>query len=217
MIFPDHVHQGKSWQEWDEEYKQPTKKFKLELFLKYEKEIGYYQFLQYMFFTEWEKVKAYANAHDVEIIGDIPIFVSMDSADVWGNPSLFQLDAKGHPLAVAGVPPDYFSETGQLWGNPLYDWDAHEETKFAWWISRIKNQLKYVDILRIDHFRGFEAYWSVPYDNSSDALQKVCRRDEGKRMRIYPEHLVACIVDDMAGYRHVWCYKTLCQGLFTRA
>ena len=157
------LHQGKSWQEWDEEYKQPTKKFKTELFLKYEKEIGYYQFLQYMFFTEWNAVKAYANEHGIEIIGDIPIFVSMDSADVWGNPSLFQLDTKGHPLAVAGVPPDYFSETGQLWGNPLYDWDAHEETKFAWWISRIKNQLKYVDILRIDHFRGFEAYWSVPY------------------------------------------------------
>ena len=157
------LHQGKSWQEWDEEYKQPTKKFKTELFLKYEKEIGYYQFLQYMFFTEWNAVKAYANEHGIEIIGDIPIFVSMDSADVWGNPTLFQLDTKGHPLAVAGVPPDYFSETGQLWGNPLYDWDAHEETKFAWWISRIKNKLKYVDILRIDHFRGFEAYWSIPY------------------------------------------------------
>ncbi len=157
------LHQGRSWQEWDEEYKVPTSALKTQLYAKYEKEIGYYQFLQYIFFMEWDEVKAYANEQDIQIIGDIPIFVSMDSADVWANQNLFKLDTKGHPLSVAGVPPDYFSKTGQLWGNPLYDWKAHEDTKFAWWILRIKNQLKHVDILRIDHFRGFEAYWSIPY------------------------------------------------------
>lgn len=108
-------------------------------------------------------LKRYANEKGVRIIGDIPIFVSMDSADVWGNQHLFQLDTKGFPTAVAGVPPDYFSATGQLWGNPLYDWDAHDCEGYQWWISRVKNQLQILDILRIDHFRGFEAYWAVPY------------------------------------------------------
>ena len=157
------LHNGKSWQEWDEEYKTPTKAFKKDMLEKYAKETGYYQFLQFILFQEWDEVKAYANARNIQIIGDIPIFVSMDSADVWANQELFQLDTKGHPLAVAGVPPDYFSKTGQLWGNPLYNWDAHIEEGFAWWISRIKSQLKNLDILRIDHFRGFEAYWSIPY------------------------------------------------------
>lgn len=119
--------------------------------------------MQFLFFEEWQELKSYANEHGVHIIGDIPIFVSMDSADVWANRYLFQLDTKGFPLRVAGVPPDYFSETGQLWGNPLYQWEVHEKEGYAWWISRIKNQLEVLDILRIDHFRGFEAYWSVPY------------------------------------------------------
>ena len=126
-------------------------------------DIGYYKFLQFLFFTEWGELKAYANKHGVQIIGDIPIFVSMDSADVWANQKLFKLDEKGYPLAVAGVPPDYFSATGQLWGNPLYNWPTHEKEGFAWWIARIKSQLRNLDILRIDHFRGFESYWSIPY------------------------------------------------------
>jgi len=124
---------------------------------------GFYQFLQFIFYKEWMQLKSYANDHGVRIIGDIPIFVSMDSADVWANQHLFQLDTKGFPLRVAGVPPDYFSATGQLWGNPLYDWEAHEKEGFSWWISRIRHQLKSLDILRIDHFRGFESYWAVPY------------------------------------------------------
>jgi 4-alpha-glucanotransferase len=126
-------------------------------------EIYYAKFLQYEFFREWKLVKDYANKAGVSIIGDIPIFVAMDSSDVWANQKLFQLDKKGHPLAVAGVPPDYFSETGQLWGNPLYDWDANAKENYDWWTDRVGLTLKLVDILRIDHFRGFAAYWSVPY------------------------------------------------------
>lgn len=154
---------GVSWLEWKDSYRNPTPQFKEELRRLLAKEIGYYQFLQFLFFTEWRQLKTYANKHGIRIIGDIPIFVSMDSADVWANKHLFQLDSKGYPLAVAGVPPDYFSATGQLWGNPLYQWDAHRQEGFRFWIARIKSQLENLDILRIDHFRGFEAFWSVPY------------------------------------------------------
>ncbi len=157
------VNGGVSWLEWEERYRLPTPTFKKRLRSALRSQIGFYQFLQFLFYKEWLALKAYANAHDVRIIGDIPIFVSMDSADVWANQHLFQLDSKGFPLKVAGVPPDYFSATGQLWGNPLYDWKAHEKEGFSWWISRIRHQLRSIDILRIDHFRGFEAYWSVPY------------------------------------------------------
>ena len=125
-------------------------------------EIGYYCFLQFLFYRQWEALKAYANEKGIAIIGDIPIFVSADSADVWANKELFMLDTKGFPLCVAGVPPDYFSATGQLWGNPLYDWDAHRKEHYRWWISRIRHQLSLTDYLRIDHFRGFESCWSVP-------------------------------------------------------
>ncbi|MCQ2508086.1 MAG: 4-alpha-glucanotransferase [Dorea sp.] len=157
------ANKGVSWLEWPEEYRIPTPEFKRELKETLSESMYYYKFLQFFFFKEWNALKEYANAHGVKIVGDIPIFVSMDSADVWANPALFQLDSKGFPLAVAGVPPDYFSATGQLWGNPLYKWDVHIYTDFQWWISRVEHQLKTVDILRIDHFRGFEAYWSIPY------------------------------------------------------
>ena len=126
-------------------------------------EIQEEMFYQYLFAMQWQALKAYANAKDVSIIGDAPIFVAYDSADVWANQKLFQLDCKGFPKAVAGVPPDYFCAEGQLWGNPLYDWNVHEKTDFAWWVSRVKKALQDTDYLRIDHFRGFESYWSVPF------------------------------------------------------
>ena len=154
---------GKSWLEWEKKYQFPSSAFLTELKTTLKFEIGYYKFIQFIFFKEWYALKKYANEKEIKIIGDIPIFVSLDSADVWANKSLFQLDSKGYPLAVAGVPPDYFSETGQLWGNPLYDWDAHKKTGYKWWILRVQSQLDLVDYLRIDHFRGFEAYWSIPY------------------------------------------------------
>lgn len=157
------VHGGRGWLEWKEEYRRPSREFREELFRTLADDVEYYKFLQFIFFRQWRELKLYANANGIKIIGDIPIFVSMDSADVWANQHLFQLDEKGFPTNVAGVPPDYFSATGQLWGNPLYNWDAHREENFAWWVSRIRTQLTNLDILRIDHFRGFEAYWSIPY------------------------------------------------------
>lgn len=157
------VHGGTSWLEWDDRYRRPDEAFRTELVNSLAADIEYYEFLQFIFFQEWKKLKAYANERGIRIIGDIPIFVSMDSADVWANQYLFQLNEKGFPTNVAGVPPDYFSATGQLWGNPLYNWDNHEKEGVSWWISRIRTQLTNLDILRIDHFRGFEACWSIPY------------------------------------------------------
>ncbi|MCL1862167.1 MAG: 4-alpha-glucanotransferase [Defluviitaleaceae bacterium] len=124
--------------------------------------IEFCKFLQYEFFRQWSNLKEYANEAGVSIIGDIPIFVAEDSSDVWANPELYVLDEHGRPTSVAGVPPDYFSETGQLWGNPLYKWEAHKKTDYEWWCKRIQAVLGMVDIVRIDHFRGFEAYWAVP-------------------------------------------------------
>jgi len=121
-----------------------------------------HKFFQYLFFSQWRALKAYANKRRIRVIGDVPIFVAYDSADVWANPHLFQLDSQGHPIAVAGVPPDYFSPTGQLWGNPLYRWDRMAKTGYAWWAERLKSMLSLVDIVRLDHFRGFVAYWRVP-------------------------------------------------------
>ncbi|MBX3422591.1 MAG: 4-alpha-glucanotransferase [Pirellulaceae bacterium] len=120
------------------------------------------QFIQFLFFSQWQQVKRYANQRGIRIFGDMPIFVSHGSADVWAGQSLFHLDQDGHPTVVAGVPPDYFSQTGQLWGNPLYRWDRLEETGYRWWISRIGAAFQLYDVLRIDHFRGFEAYWEIP-------------------------------------------------------
>ena len=125
-------------------------------------EIEVYKVIQFFFFQQWMALKKYANDNGVSIIGDIPIFVASDSSDVWSNQKLFLLDDAGQPLVVAGVPPDYFSANGQLWGNPLYDWDAMKKEHYHWWIARIRHMLHLVDYVRIDHFRGFEAYWAVP-------------------------------------------------------
>jgi len=127
-------------------------------------EIAFWKFCQWCFARQWSKLKRYANERGVRIIGDVPIFVAYQSADVWSNQELFDLDEKGRPSVVAGVPPDYFSETGQMWGNPLYRWDVHKETNYAWWIARLGHALEQVDLIRVDHFRGFAAYWEVPAD-----------------------------------------------------
>lgn len=156
------MHEGREWLLWDAKYRKPTPAVKANLKKLLEKEISYYYFVQFIFAKEWKSLKEYANAHEIEIIGDIPLFVSLDSADVWANQELFQLDSKGYPTAVAGVPPDYFSEDGQLWRNPLYDWNAHKKEGYRWWIARVRHQLTMTDYLRIDHFRGLESYWSIP-------------------------------------------------------
>ncbi len=140
----------KCWNEWESD--------------EYLEEIFFmWGFIHYEFFTEWQEIKKYANERGIKIIGDIPIYVSYDSSDVYFNKELFQLDEKNLPKCVAGVPPDYFCSDGQLWGNPLYDWDKMEETDFSWWRERIGYMLKLFDGVRIDHFRGFESYWSVDY------------------------------------------------------
>lgn len=156
-------HDGRSWLEWNDEFSNPNKTQKKALAKQLEDGVGYYQFIQFMFFKEWFSLKEYANNKGIKIIGDIPIFVSIDSADVWANKELFQLTKEGFPVVVAGVPPDYFSETGQLWGNPLYKWETHKKKGYSWWIERLKVQLEVTDYLRIDHFRGFDTYWAVPY------------------------------------------------------
>ncbi|HEY0664686.1 MAG TPA: 4-alpha-glucanotransferase [Gallionella sp.] len=126
--------------------------------------VNFWKFCQWRFARQWARLKSYANEHGVRIIGDVPIFVAYQSADVWSHQALFELGENGRPTVVAGVPPDYFSETGQLWGNPLYRWDAHEKTGYAWWISRLRHALQQADLVRIDHFRGFVAYWEIPAD-----------------------------------------------------
>ncbi|WP_353929162.1 4-alpha-glucanotransferase [Okeanomitos corallinicola TIOX110] len=154
---------GASWYKWEKELTQrePTALAKVERELA--PEIFYYKFIQYEFFRQWSQLKNYANQNGVDIIGDIPIYVSHDSADVWANPEIFALDEEtGEVALMAGVPPDYFSATGQLWGNPVYNWEALQKQDFQWWVQRFEAMLDYVDIIRIDHFRGFEGYWAVP-------------------------------------------------------
>lgn len=126
-------------------------------------DIEFQQYLQYKFFSQWKKLKAYANEKGIQIIGDIPIYVAMDSADAWAHPELFQLDERNMPAAVAGCPPDGFSATGQLWGNPLYRWEYHKSTGYDWWMSRMWFCFQMYDVVRIDHFRGFDEYYSIPY------------------------------------------------------
>ena len=157
----------RSWQEWDEDIKlrQP------EVMATYEKElkdeIDYWIFVQYQFYKQWETLKGYTNSLGIKIIGDIPIYVSADSSDAWANDKLFKLDENKNPISVAGCPPDAFSDDGQLWGNPIYDWDYLEETGYEWWIERLKASLKLYDVIRIDHFRGFESYWQIPFGHKT--------------------------------------------------
>ena len=124
--------------------------------------MGFWMFCQWAFYRQWLALKAYANGKGVEIIGDTPIFIAHQSADVWAQQALFELDDTGHPTVVAGVPPDFFSATGQRWGNPLYRWSRHAEDGYAWWVERVRRTFELVDIVRIDHFRGFAGYWAVP-------------------------------------------------------
>jgi len=153
---------GICWLDWPAEYRDASsaksKKLSDEVIYTADAHVFY----QYLFYAQLAKLRAYAGSQGVEIMGDAPIFVALDSSDVWANPELFQLKKNSQPKAVAGVPPDYFAADGQLWGNPLYDWAAHEKTDFAWWIQRIQSNLEFYDIVRLDHFRGFESYWSVP-------------------------------------------------------
>lgn len=158
---------GVNFMEWDEDIRLRNKKAIAEYSKKLTEEIGCYSFQQYLFNLQWTALKKYANKKGIEIIGDIPIYVAFDSADTWANPSLFQLDEKGWPTAVAGCPPDCFTADGQLWGNPLYKWAEHKKTGYQWWLNRMKRCFEIYDIVRIDHFRGFDEYWAVPYGDKT--------------------------------------------------
>jgi 4-alpha-glucanotransferase len=156
-----------SWQQWDEDIKlregKALKKYKEQL----REEIDYWVFLQYLFFKQYNELKQYANSNGIKIIGDIPIYVAEDSADTWANSEIFLLDEAKRPTVVSGCPPDAFSETGQLWGNPIYNWEVLEKQGYKWWIERIRANSKLYDVTRIDHFRGFESYWEVPYGDEN--------------------------------------------------
>ena len=151
------------WVEWDEDIKLRNPEAMQEYREKYAADVEFYQFQQYMFQVQWEKLKAYANEKGIKIIGDIPIYVAFDSSDAWANPELFQFDEECNPVAVAGCPPDAFAVTGQLWGNPLYDWEYHKKTGYEWWMKRLASCYEKYDVVRIDHFRGFDEYYSIPF------------------------------------------------------
>ena len=158
---------GVAWNEWPAPQRDRDPQTLAEARRQLAEAINRQMFRQFLFFRQWNALRKYANQKGIQIIGDIPIFVAMDSSDAWANPGLFYLDEAGKPTVVAGVPPDYFSPTGQLWGNPLYRWDVHKASGFQWWIERIRATLATVDIVRIDHFRGFAGYWEVPGDAST--------------------------------------------------
>jgi len=153
---------GACWLDWPEAHRNYSKAAKQKITPPLQAAIDAQIFYQYIFYGQLRNLRQYATAQSIEILGDVPIFVALDSADVWSHPELFQLDQQLKPTAVAGVPPDYFSADGQLWGNPLYAWQVHQQTGFNWWIRRMLSNLAFYDIVRIDHFRGFESFWSVP-------------------------------------------------------
>jgi len=153
---------GKAWQEWDVELRDRQPEALTAVRKELAEEVEFHCFVQFLFFRQWDRVKAEAGRRGVTLFGDIPIYVALDSADVWANPHYFTLEANGEPTAVAGVPPDYFSATGQLWGNPIYRWDRLESDGFSWWIDRLRMAFRLTDMVRIDHFRGFAGFWEVP-------------------------------------------------------
>lgn len=172
------VHDKQAWNTWEKELirKEP------EVLAKYREELAdeicYYEYLQYWFLKQWLKVKKYANDRGIRIIGDIPIYVAFDSADAWMNPELFAFDEDMNPIEVAGCPPDGFTADGQLWGNPIYDWEYHKKQNYAWWIRRIRHCEVLYDVVRIDHFRGFDEYYTIPYGMTN------ARIGEWKKVRV---------------------------------
>lgn len=157
-----------SWQEWDDDIKKRRPEA-IELYRnELSDEIEFWSFIQFLFFKQWNELKSYANEKGIKIIGDMPIYVAEDSADVWSNPEAYLIyEETLKPISIAGCPPDAFSEIGQLWGNPLYDWNYMEKTGYKWWIKRVEESLKLYDVVRIDHFRGFESYWEIPYGDTT--------------------------------------------------
>lgn len=161
------AHHGAPWSEWPMVLRNREVDALRAATQIYRNSINFWKVLQYLFFEQWKELKAYAHANDISIIGDLPIYVSLDSVDVWAHPELFQLDENKIPKEVAGCPPDGFSADGQLWGNPLFNWEYMEKTDYAWWIQRIEYLCKVYDVLRIDHFRAFDGYYAIPYGDET--------------------------------------------------
>jgi 4-alpha-glucanotransferase len=162
-------YRGLPWSAWEDRHKLRERESLRQIAASQGDDIRYHMFLQFLFYRQWEMLRAYARQCGIRIIGDIPCYVSYDSADAWVSPELFEFDGQCRPLRVAGVPPDYFSKDGQLWGNPLYRWDAMKSDGYAWWIARIQKTLQHLDLVRLDHFRAFESYWAVPADSPTAA------------------------------------------------
>lgn len=178
------ANKGKAWYEWDEPLKMYKPKAIKSARKEYANDIDFWCFVQYKYFQQWKELKAYANEKGIEIIGDIPIYVAYDSVEVWSTPQYFSLDKEKKPVEVAGCPPDAFTADGQLWGNPLYNWEYIARDKFRWWVERIKAASDTYDVVRIDHFRGFESYYCIPY-GAKNAKKGKWRK--GPDMRLFKE------------------------------
>lgn len=198
MALKDHFG-GVAWNEWESSIarreEEAMKQYKEML----ESDIQFHKFLQFIFYKQWHELKSYANKKAVKIVGDIPIFISNDSSDAWSLRELFEIDDSGYPTKVAGVPPDFFSATGQYWGNPHYRWDVMEKDDFKWWRERFEMLLKVVDIIRIDHFRGFEAYWEIPGDETTAVNGKWVKAPGKKLFETIERYLgrLPIIVEDL--------------------
>lgn len=174
-------HNNRSWLEWDKRYQEYNSPDVLQFEKENKEKIFFWVFTQYLFSKQWKRLKKYANNKDIKIIGDLPIYISTDSADVWANPHLFNLDESFEPITVSGCPPDAFSDKGQLWGNPIYKWNVIEDEDYNWWIKRIKYSFKLFDTLRIDHFIGFESFWEVKYGDK-DATKGKWSKGPGRKL-----------------------------------
>ncbi|MDR2452378.1 MAG: 4-alpha-glucanotransferase [Candidatus Accumulibacter sp.] len=188
----------KAWQEWPAEFSGRQHKALADAVRSLAGECGFWKFCQWLFDRQWAALRKYANARDVRIVGDIPIFVSGHSADVWARQNLFDLDSAGWPRVVAGVPPDYFSATGQRWGNPLYRWEEHARDGYSWWTERLRHALKFCDVVRIDHFRGFESCWEIPAD-SPTAVAGRWRKGPGGKLFAGMRKALGWNIDKTAG------------------
>ncbi|KAB2952087.1 4-alpha-glucanotransferase [Heliorestis acidaminivorans] len=175
------VHGEAEWTQWQPAYALAQEEALQKATHDLSDKMSFHRFVQYLFFDQWQALKAYGNQRGISFIGDMPIYVAWDSADTWGNRELFALNEEGYPQEVGGVPPDYFSETGQLWGNPVYDWDYQKSTGFQWWIRRFQHTFLLFDWVRVDHFRGFEAYWAVPYGEKT-AIKGLWKKAPGDEL-----------------------------------
>ena len=190
---------GKPWFEWEGEIALHKPKAVTEAKKQLKTEIGFYKFMQFEFSRQWKALKKYANDSDIEIVGDIPIYCALDSVEAWADHRLFWFNRKRRPVCVAGCPPDEFSPTGQLWGNPLYDWDYHKKTGYKWWIERIRTASELYDIVRIDHFRGFESYYTIPFGNKDAVVGEWKKGPDYELFRMAEEKLgrLSIIAEDL--------------------